>query len=1222
MGFTPQQAQCIATLDRPLAVTAGAGSGKTFTLTQRIVGALESGYLSDIDELLAITYTEKAAGELKTRICRELRSHGLITQSLKAHNAYISTIHGMCSRILREHAIELQIDPAFSVLTGALQKQLFNQAVNEAFQQAQESQDKDVAAFLAEYPATTGGQGPTDLISAMGRALEKRACGMTLASIPQPLTRGQILNGLISEASAHLGLVEAQKESGSQVKAAASLTNAIEACQSYVQEGSFDALSSRDFLTLVDNFPTSGLAGFGTKDYKELGKQAHETFKMYKAEAALRVALPYGETLMKLSENAWNIYQDLKAQEGYLTNDDLLMLTFQAMEHHPDIAKSYQDRFKLVMVDEFQDTNQMQVDMISKLAGENGERLCVVGDAQQSIYRFQGADVSVYKRHLQATRDSEDGCVVQLPDNFRSHRDVLALVDAVFGQQEAFGSEFMHLDPKRDESRCDASYNQEPSRVLIQRAVKPKTEKGTTTETVQQTNARMLARTFYDLHQRGHRLGDMVILMGSTTHAQVYSQALRDLGMPCVVVKGSVFNRAPEVQTVIDLAYALANPLDGDHLYRALSSSLFNLSAQDLLVLSTRCDDEDAPHKQGLFQGLLTAAHDTQTCNNTDNGLLSLSCLHAASALVRAVDDARSLPLSEALLNLANDAGLLIRLHEQGAEGQAIAANVLKAIRILKDLEAKELHQGTALAMRFEEEVASLQEAPGALSAQGGDFVRIMTIHSSKGLEFPITAVAEFEMGRDHGGHLRLSEEGTTITFALTPEASTWKAEGVKKALGSDGYHPCATYTDEELQKALSTTDSASEALDALIGKERRADVAERLRLFYVALTRAKEMLVICLSSRETKDNPLGTLDGISALVESALSPAEGFSEMAGTYDFGGTKPAVLQTEFCAITSGDEETQTTPEADASPYAAAETIESAHETPEPDAGESEGPGFLTASPALRTPVTQAEYLPHSSQVTSYTGMSDYALSEEDETFHKPLAEMEGDPLSQEDCQFERKVASDPEKATDFGTAFHLLAQSMVEEREEGEDLTRPSAQRVQAICRRQGLSETQTQRIAAALTCWAESSLAKNMSSLSNLQAEVPFFMAMEDRDECEDQPAANAPWYLEGEIDLLGRGTFADPNDATAVTLVDYKTGGKNDLTDAELAAHHSLQAQCYASALLKAGFKTVHAHFVRVEHPDEVTGEPQVVSYLFTAEDAPVIERTLAKAHRETVVQ
>ena len=121
MGFTPQQAQCIATLDRPLAVTAGAGSGKTFTLTQRIVGALESGYLSDIDELLAITYTEKAAGELKTRICRELRSHGLITQSLKAHNAYISTIHGMCSRILREHAIELQIDPAFSVLTGAMQ---------------------------------------------------------------------------------------------------------------------------------------------------------------------------------------------------------------------------------------------------------------------------------------------------------------------------------------------------------------------------------------------------------------------------------------------------------------------------------------------------------------------------------------------------------------------------------------------------------------------------------------------------------------------------------------------------------------------------------------------------------------------------------------------------------------------------------------------------------------------------------------------------------------------------------------------------------------------------------------------------------------------------------------------------------------------------------------------------------------------------------------------
>ena len=113
MALTSGQQACIRTLDRSLVVAAGAGSGKTFTLTQRIAYALESGALDDIERVCAITFTNKAAGELKARIKAELRARGLADQALKVDDAWISTIHGMCARILRAHALELDLDPAF-----------------------------------------------------------------------------------------------------------------------------------------------------------------------------------------------------------------------------------------------------------------------------------------------------------------------------------------------------------------------------------------------------------------------------------------------------------------------------------------------------------------------------------------------------------------------------------------------------------------------------------------------------------------------------------------------------------------------------------------------------------------------------------------------------------------------------------------------------------------------------------------------------------------------------------------------------------------------------------------------------------------------------------------------------------------------------------------------------------------------------------------------------
>ena len=158
MALKPGQVKCIQTLDSSLAVSAGAGSGKTFTLTRRIVHALESGAVDDIGRVLAITFTTKAAAELKSRVKGALRAEGMIDQALKVDAAWISTIHGMCARILRAHALEVGVDPSFAVLDEAAARPLLDAAVNEVLASANDLVAPDgLDALFAEYPARSRG---------------------------------------------------------------------------------------------------------------------------------------------------------------------------------------------------------------------------------------------------------------------------------------------------------------------------------------------------------------------------------------------------------------------------------------------------------------------------------------------------------------------------------------------------------------------------------------------------------------------------------------------------------------------------------------------------------------------------------------------------------------------------------------------------------------------------------------------------------------------------------------------------------------------------------------------------------------------------------------------------------------------------------------------------------------------------------------------------------
>ena len=333
---------------------------------------------------------------------------------------------------------------------------------------------------------------------------------------------------------------------------------------------------------------------------KAFSKEQVELLKAEAADAFINIVLACGgpalDALAGLARAVEAEYRALKADQSALDNNDLLRMAYEALRDYPAIRAAYEGRFKMVMIDEFQDTDQMQVDLIRHLTGAGERALCTVGDAQQSIYRFRGAEVEVFRRQERkvgsttasetvATSDAPAGELVKLVRNFRSHDEVLRYVARVFdGDTGGLMQGFLDLEPsdeREDKLKAKASRRQA---IFVA---------GGSTQERTQAKARAIAERFQALVKAGQPQGSMVLLLGRMTNADVYAQAFRDQGLDCVIAGGSVFAQAAEVQTVRALVCALANPADtAQGLMPLLASPMFALGAQEFLALATKLDDQ------------------------------------------------------------------------------------------------------------------------------------------------------------------------------------------------------------------------------------------------------------------------------------------------------------------------------------------------------------------------------------------------------------------------------------------------------------------------------------------------------------------------------------------------------------------------------------------------------------------------------------------------------
>ena len=1199
MALTPGQKKCVDTLVGPVAVSAGAGSGKTFTLTRRIVHSLECGFVSGIDEVLAITFTSKAASEIKSRVKGALKACGRSDQALLVDSAWISTIHGACARMLRAHALDLGIAPDFTVADEAAASDMLDAALEEVLGTENDIiSPGDYDALFTEYAARQVGSVSAASVEGMVRdiviAAQSSPEGMaSIVPAPSAASPCKLLARMASLAGDITAVCEAQKPGKTRDAFLDGTARALEGLEATQQQG--EEPSPEQVLELFNAFPVPSRA-FGTSEYKELAAEAAQGYLSLMMEARLALAEPRMREVIDLSGRVFDAYRRRKHEAGMLDNDDLLTMASRMFSEHPEIAAEYADRFKLIMVDEFQDTDQLQVNMVKRMAGKNFERLCTVGDAQQSIYRFRGADVSVYDKHLASVANTNEAGLIELADNFRSHVDVLAFVDCVFSQPSVFGRSFMSLSASRDSGRIDCPYQGSDPRIEVQLTTYPR---GVASDTARAAVAQRIAQRFAKLVDEGHSAGDMVVLLGSMRCADVYANAIREQGLSCVVSGGSIFGRASEVRLAVRLAEVIANPKDTEALFEVLSSEIFALTADDFIDLSTGLDElRGIPRRRSLDSGVSVCAAAENEASFTPGLRAAVRTLKKAAVRVRLE------PLSEVMEGVLIDSGWLRRLEDEGAEGLARAANVYKACRLARDIERRKGSGPAQTAVELRAHIEIAKEAPGSLSSKSGDFVRIMTVHASKGLEFPIVAVAELRSDEVRSSRMvRTTLNGKTYLSldagATATRLTAKQSQLIAKCTSVDPFE--GDEDDEFYQQLIENPGDHSpvEVRCAIRQHEHLGETEETRRLLYVALTRAQEAIICAIAGKTTKDDPTGLAKSVWGSVESALcGEGNAFEPGVTLLDFGGESPARVERIDLAVESEE------------PYDSEVVGAEA-------ANQEEVCSLAGGSDPARRTVEIPEVLPHCellaqawpasrADVFSYSSIAHSPSDEEgtsssaEEIISSKVPPVEEPGFSEVDeaawTAIRASLSGDADKATDLGTAFHRLAQQAVCTHAESAALVCPDKSHVDALARHCGLSDLQRIRLTEALARWFESDLAARVATFSRLRAEVPFFVRV--------GRGASAP-FMEGEIDLL-----ADGEDGRTALVVDYKTGGSPGETPTQLHEKHRLQALCYAYALLMQGYESTEFAFVRVEQPDDTKeGQPQQVNYTFTAADLPAIE-------------
>lgn len=777
MNLNPEQETAVGELERDFVLAAGAGSGKTRVLTERFVRGVDSAGRDAFNSTLAITFTEKAAGELWQRVRAGVAE--TCGPEMAAHTdlAWISTIHSMCSRLLRRHALEAGLDPWFvigsAVELGILRQRAFHHVAAAALEGQSSSESVIQSLGLTKT---------FDTVMQLSERL--RAMGLSPCDIE---TAPSADTALVAEILGDLRSLAAEYEPLKQTKTVISNREWI---LEFVASGTRwldGTLTAAEFAGAASSPQQNRVGAPQVKEIAEAVKVLVEQLALVAGQEAVRL---YEQGLIDLASSFTEQYALARTAANVLDFEDLQGHVIELFERRADIAARYHSQFTSVMIDEFQDTNALQIQLIRSLAPHG---FVAVGDERQSIYRFRHADVDIFTQRVANAATS-----LTLRTNYRSHPELVSFFNAFFGAEPFWPRDFMRLEAGRDGLEDASPHSGARVSALL-------VDEDACGQNKDEDEATVVAAHVRQLIERGTPPGDIVILMRAMTAAETFAGALRDAGVEVFVASGGTYFKRPEVIDLEMLLRVIANTKDDEALLHVLAGPMTDLSDDALAII-----------RQKAGRGALWGA-----CRSADGELQSDDRAKLAR-VVEVVEWFRVHGARAGLADMIHEACERLEydltLFATGFDGARAWVNVLKLARIAEEFEQATPGDPQAF-LEYLELKRQLEgrETLAAFAAEDVGAVRIMSVHAAKGLEFPVTIVANLGRKPVSNGSIILSTIGGRAFL------------GMKLPTGEQGQDSIPTSGYRHAQQL-----------------ELEADLAEEKRLFYVACTRAQEALVMC----------------------------------------------------------------------------------------------------------------------------------------------------------------------------------------------------------------------------------------------------------------------------------------------------------------------------------------------------------------------------------------
>ncbi len=1134
--LTDQQRTALAAHDRTVSLAAGAGCGKTFVLTERFLSYLDPSQLqptADLQELVAITFTDPAAREMRDRVRR--RCYQRLEQSetpaersawkqllSSLDGARISTIHSFCATLLRNHAAEAGLDPRFEQLDTPSADLLRLQTLDDHLRQLLVDSDERLIQLATHFQL---------------RKLRDYAAQLLGSNVHAVADRWQTTSP--AQLAAHW---REHYQSQAAPAALAALVNSepVQRLQNFCTtvatpnekiQSHFDELL--DLLATLPNTKQPHLAaqqlrglakvkGVCTKkqwedpsDYENLQETCKAVRKLVDgsilraplADETLQATAALGLDLLHLVSDVAKRYTRVKQQRNALEFDDLLIRTHALLtdSRYPHVQENLSRNTRLLMVDEFQDTNPLQVAIVQALRGDAWaeQGLFVVGDFKQSIYRFRGAEPRV-SNELRATLPVDSQ--LSLTTNFRSQPALTHFVNALF--HDSFAEDYQPLVAHRPQQTptpaIEFLWSQPDAKQPNEK--QPKTEQDRRLGAAPRTRmqeARTIARRLAQLLDEGEplivdtsgdsdtdeptarplQLGDIAILFRTLSDVPLYEEALREYGLDYYLAGGHAFYAQQEIYDVLHLLRTLASPADELSLAGLLRSPMFALTDETLLWL--------VEHSGSLNGGLFAESLPDELSPPE-----RAKVLRAASTLTQLRQQKDQLLvaqlLEKAIALTGYDAILLTEFL-----GHRKWANVQKLVEQARTLDRTRPGDLVGFVTQLSEFVVrSPKEALAATSSEG-DVIRIMTVHGSKGLEFPLVVLPDLDRKNKPNDRSPVFDEQLG---PLVPSPN-------KKELAGWDLHQFA---------------------------EKEQDQEERKRLLYVACTRAADYLLLS-SSVEDLQNPKS--DWLKLL-------AAHFDLAQGTCLT--TLPAGYVTPEIRVTTDEPETTRKPAGPTHGVDLVKLIATTHQLAE--AGKGQVPAEVQPIPADTAARRRFSFSQISGEIvdTATTNAKPPSTKNEPTSF---------DPRG-------------------FGTLVHAVLER-IDFSEPTDDLL-GLCEHLAPLHLEQHWKSAATEA-AALVQNFSSTPRAAQLAAAQQIHREIEFVLPWPPDQQPDDQPFQGR--YLQGTLDCLYQDPTGDWH------LLDYKTNQVSNADVPQLAEHYAMQMFVYSLACKQAlGVAPVEStlHFLR----------------------------------------